>query len=96
MSQISYEAYRQSVIHAGVKAGYDASTMKLSLGIEAKLRKIETHTDLAQDYAQLGNAAEVARHKRERSLLLADVIDTLHRFPTAKVAHELAKQRASL
>jgi len=96
MSQISYEAYRQSVIHAGVKAGYDASTMKLSLGLEAKLRKIETHNDLAQEYTQLGNASEVARHKRERSLLLADVIDTLRRVPTAKLAHELAKQRASL
>lgn len=96
MSQLSYEDYRQSVIHAGVKAGYEASTMKLSLSIEAQLRKIETHTDLAQEYRQMGNAAEYVRHKRERALLLADVLDTLRRFPTAKVAHELAKQRAAV
>lgn len=95
MSAISYHDYRESVIKAGADEGYPAAVMKLSLDLEAKLSKIQTHHDLADDYRQMGNAHEYARHKRERALLLSEVLHTLNSIPGARDAHRMAQERAA-
>lgn len=95
MSAISYHDYRESVIKAGVDQGYPVSTMKLSLDLEAKLSKIQTHHDLADDYRQMGNAHEYARHKSERALLLSEVLHTISSVPGAREAHRMAQERAA-
>lgn len=93
MSRISYADYRETVIREGVQSGADASLMKASLDIEARLRLIDTHTDLGCEAGQHGDDREAARHRAARIKLITELREALQQSPRAREAHRMALER---